>query len=235
MIDGFDRLGHDPVVGGDDEHHDVGDLGAAGAHGREGLVARGVDEGDQLAVALDLVGADVLGDAAGLTGHDVSGADAVEEERLAVVHVAHDRDDRRARPQVLFVLLFFVLVLEVLGQQFGLALFTRVHQADLGPELGREQLDHVIGQRLGGGDHLALEQEEADDVARRAVQLRPDVARRRAALDDDLARRNGRGRGHVRRELRRLELFEVAPATPRAPLGWAASSGRSATAPGGTA
>ena len=26
VVDGLDRLGHDPVVGGDDEHDDVGDL-----------------------------------------------------------------------------------------------------------------------------------------------------------------------------------------------------------------
>ena len=45
---------------------------------------------------LDLVGADVLGDAARLTGDDVGVADLVEQRRLAVVDVAHDRDDRRA-------------------------------------------------------------------------------------------------------------------------------------------
>ena len=60
------RLRHHAVVGGDDQHGDVGHLGAAGAHGREGLVARRVEEGDLAAVDVGLVGADVLGDAAGL-------------------------------------------------------------------------------------------------------------------------------------------------------------------------
>ena len=32
VVDRLDRLGHDAVVGGDDEHHDVGRLGAAGTH-----------------------------------------------------------------------------------------------------------------------------------------------------------------------------------------------------------
>ncbi len=40
MVDGFDGLGHDPVVGRHHEHHDVGDLGPPGPHGGEGLVAR---------------------------------------------------------------------------------------------------------------------------------------------------------------------------------------------------
>ena len=57
----------------------------------------------------------------------------------------------------------------------------------VGAELGGEQLDHVVGQRLGGGDHLALEEQEADDVAGRAVELRAELPGRGAALDDDLA------------------------------------------------
>jgi hypothetical protein len=46
---------------------------------------------------LDLIGADVLGDAAGFARHDVGLADRVEQRGLAVVDVAHDGDDRRAR------------------------------------------------------------------------------------------------------------------------------------------
>ena len=82
---------------------DVGDVRAAGPHGGERGVAGRVDERDLLAVELDLVGADVLGDAAGLARHDVGVADAVEQLGLAVVDVAHDGDDRRARPQVVGV------------------------------------------------------------------------------------------------------------------------------------
>ena len=99
--DGLDRLGHDAVVGGHDQDHDVRHVGAAGAHGGEGLVAGRVDEGDRLAVVLDLVGADVLGDAAALALDDLGLADAVQERGLAVIDVAQDGDDRRARHEVL--------------------------------------------------------------------------------------------------------------------------------------
>ena len=58
---------------------DVGDLGAAGAHRRERLVARRVEEDDVPAVLDDLAGADVLGDAAALAGRDLGGPDGVEE------------------------------------------------------------------------------------------------------------------------------------------------------------
>ena len=121
----------------------------------------------------------------GLPGHDVGRADAVEQQGLAVVDVTHDGDDRRTGPLVGVVLL--VLVLEVAGQQLGFLLLAGVDQADVGADLGREELDHVVGQRLRRHDHLALQQQEADDVAGAAVELGPEVAGRRAALDDDLA------------------------------------------------
>ena len=52
-----------------------------------------------LSAKVHLIGADVLRDAAGFAATDVRAADRVEQRRLAVVDVAHDRDDRRARLQ----------------------------------------------------------------------------------------------------------------------------------------
>ena len=89
-------------------------LGAAGAHHRERFVARRVEEDDAAAVDLDRVRADVLRDAAGFALGDLRLADRVEQRRLAVVDVAHDRDDRRARREV--------LGLGGLGLDFGRAL-----------------------------------------------------------------------------------------------------------------
>ena len=46
VVDRLDRLRHDAVVGRDDQHDNIRDLGAARAHRREGGVAGRVDEGD---------------------------------------------------------------------------------------------------------------------------------------------------------------------------------------------
>ena len=46
VVDRLERLRHDAVVGRDDQDDDVGDLGAAGAHQGERLVAGGVEEDD---------------------------------------------------------------------------------------------------------------------------------------------------------------------------------------------
>src|SRR6266508_2372155 len=68
VVDRLHGLGHDAVVGGHHQHGDVGDGRAACPHGGERLVARRVDERHQAPVLAgpDLVGTDVLGDAAGL-------------------------------------------------------------------------------------------------------------------------------------------------------------------------
>ena len=50
VADRLERLGHDAVVGRDDDDRDVGDLRAAGPHRGERLVARRVEEDDALAV-----------------------------------------------------------------------------------------------------------------------------------------------------------------------------------------
>ena len=105
VADRLDRLRHDAVVGRHHQNDDVGHVGAARAHRGEGRMAGRVDEGDLLASRSGhLIGADVLGDAAGLARDDVGVADRVEQRGLAVVDVAHDGDDRRARTQVRRVL-----------------------------------------------------------------------------------------------------------------------------------
>ena len=48
VADGLEGLRHDAVVGGDDQDHDVGDLGTACAHGGERLMARRIEERDLL-------------------------------------------------------------------------------------------------------------------------------------------------------------------------------------------
>lgn len=101
VIQGLARLRHDAIVSGNDEDDDVGDIGAAGAHAREGGVTRGVDEGDRLALMEDGVGADVLSDAASLGLGDLGFADGVKKRGLAVVDVPHERDDRGAQLEFL--------------------------------------------------------------------------------------------------------------------------------------
>ena len=67
VLDCFDGLRHDAVVGRDHEHHDVRGLGAARTHGGERRVARRIEERDHALRRFHVVRADVLRDAARLT------------------------------------------------------------------------------------------------------------------------------------------------------------------------
>ena len=157
MVDGLDGLGHDAVIGSNDQNGDVSHVGAAGTHGGECLMARSIEEGDEAVVDLDLIGADGLRDAAGLACGDVGLADGVEDTGLAVVNVAHDADDRGTGDEV------FLCVL-LLREQ---ALFDGDMDflLDLGVELLGQKRSGIEVDDVVDGVHLAHLHELGDDLA----------------------------------------------------------------------
>ena len=58
-------------------------------------------KGDLLALVIDPVSADVLGDAAGLARRDAGIADGIHERGLAVIDMAHEGDDGGAELELL--------------------------------------------------------------------------------------------------------------------------------------
>src|SRR3984893_866250 len=106
VVDGFERLRHQAVIGGNDQHNKIGDLGATSAHARKGFVSGRINEDDAAAVNGNDRCTDVLGYASGFTGGDFGLANSVEQAGLAVVDVAHNGNDRRPRQKIF--LLFFL-------------------------------------------------------------------------------------------------------------------------------
>ena len=183
MVDGLNGLGHHTIVGGDHEDRDVGELGTTGTHGGERLVARGIEEGDLARFAFkvhgDLVGTDALGNAAGLTCDDVGLADGIQQSCLTVVDVAHDGNDRRARLEILVILQFFLVKVDVeLLEQFLVFLFCG-DELDVPADLFAQNLEGLLIQGLGGGSHLTQVEEHGDQ---------------RGLVDVDLLRKIGQGR-----------------------------------------
>ena len=121
------------------------------------------------------------------------------------------------------------------GAERRLLLLAGVNQSDLCADLGSEQGNHVVCERLGRGHHLALKQEEANYVAGRAIKARAELLGRGAPLDDHFMVWYGRARGQVRRDLYRLELLHVATPASRPALGGPASSDRAASSRSGWA
>ena len=166
MMDGLDGLRHDTVIGRDDEDGDIRDLGAARTHGRESLMARRVEEDDLLALAIDLVSTNMLRDSAGFVRLHMRVADAVEERRLAVVDMAHDRDDWRTELQALRIVLDFRNLRRIDIRRQLLA-----GDAELGrDERGRIEVDFLVDRR-----HDAHHEELFDDFGSRAAHLRREV------------------------------------------------------------
>ena len=160
-----------------------------------------------LPLYVGLVRADVLGDPAGFAGDDVRVADRVEQRGLAVVDVTHDGDDRRAR--LLERVVVFVVVAEQ-RLQLELGLLAGLDEQHVGTERLGDELDHLVGERLRAGDHLARVEQQAHEVGGGAVQLRRELLDRDAALDDDLVLGNRRIARRELRHRRRTEVLEVA-------------------------
>ena len=148
VVDGLNGLGHDAVIGGHDQNGQIGDHRAAGAHGGEGLMAGGVQEGDDLLAHSDLIGADGLGNTAGLAGGHIGVADIVQQAGLAVVDVAHDHNDGGALHQILFLILV-VVDQSLLDGDDDLMLHDAAQL--LGDDGGGVKVDHV-----GQGSHDAI-------------------------------------------------------------------------------
>ena len=202
MVDGLYRLGHHAVVSRHHQNHDVGGARAPGPHRSERLVARSVYERESPAVALDLVGADVLSDPARLAVDHIGVADAIQQQGLAMVHMAHDRHYRRPKRRLVGVVGVAVDAEEL--AELGLLLLARIDKPDLGADLRREQLHHLVTKRLGGGDHLTVLHEEADHIGGSAVHFGTEVLGRRGPFDHHHAVRYSRMTRRVGRNVQRL-------------------------------
>ena len=113
----------------------------------------------------------------------------VQELGLPVVDVAHDGHDRRTRHEPAS----FDLLLGL-----GVELFLDPDDLGLMAQVGRDQLDGVVGERRGRGHHLPGHEQDLHDVGRRLPELLRDRLRRRPANE-----LHHRQRGFGRRPRRR--------------------------------
>jgi hypothetical protein len=169
-------------------------------------VTRRVQEGDLPPVDLRLVRADVLGDPTGLGLHDGLLTDRVEQRRLSVVDVSHDRHDGRT------------------WREFGLRVVERgrlelllggVLDRDLAVELRADDLDFLVREGLRGRSHLPEPHQDLDELAHGYAERLRQVLDRDARLDRDRpGRRRCRRLARLRRRAR--AVAGLAPGAPPA-------------------
>ena len=127
MVDRFLGLRHNAVVRSDDDDTDIGHLRAAGTHCGKRFVARRIQERDLLALDTDLIGADVLRDAAEFTFDNPRLPDRVQQRGLAVIDMPHDRNDRRALNQIRRIFFNFIFQAVLINRNFFLDFNTVLH------------------------------------------------------------------------------------------------------------
>jgi hypothetical protein len=112
----FIGLWHEAVIRCHNEDSNISCPGSAGTHVAESSVTGGVDKSDQMVLVLDLIGTDMLGNAAGFTRDNIGFSNGIKKGRFAMVNVPEDTDNRRT---------LFQLYSLFLGN-FGLLLFSRL-------------------------------------------------------------------------------------------------------------
>ena len=94
-IDGFDSLWLDTIISSNHNNDDIGQHSAMLTNGGEGLVTRGVKKCDETVIVFELIGRNMLCDAAGFVINGLLVKESVEKGGLAVVNVAHDGNHGR--------------------------------------------------------------------------------------------------------------------------------------------
>ncbi len=178
VLDGFLGLRHDAVIGRHHQHHDVGQLGTAGTHGRKRRVARGIQEADHALRRFNVVRTDVLGDATGFARGNLGAADVIQQRGLAVVDVAHDGDHRRTCHRL-------ALVATSQRQQrvFGVVGVGTDHVV---AEFFGHQRGGVMVDGLGDGRHDAHLEQRLDHIAALDGQLLGQIGDGDGVADGDV-------------------------------------------------
>jgi hypothetical protein len=133
--------------------------------------------------------------------------DRVEQLRLAVVDVPHHGDDRRPGNELRLVA-FVLAELDVERLEQLAVLVFRAHHLDVVVELGAEQLEGLVVDRLGRGDHLAEMEHDLHERAGDGPDLVREVGQRRATRKpDDLTVAAGNLHAADRRRLHVVEFL----------------------------
>ena len=95
MVNSFNGLRHYAIVCSYYQNSHVGYLGTTGTHSGEGFVTGGIQKDDLLALVINFICTNVLGNTASLACSNISFTNSVQQRCFAVVNVTHNSDYRR--------------------------------------------------------------------------------------------------------------------------------------------
>ena len=103
MVNGFNRLRHNPVIRCYDQDGNIGNRCTTCPHRGEGRVSRCIQEGNLLAIFNDLVGTDMLSDTTCFTCRNTRVTKGIQEGCFTMVNVSHDGYNWWTLNQFIFV------------------------------------------------------------------------------------------------------------------------------------
>ena len=199
MVNGLYRLGHDAVVRRHHQNGNIRYLCAAGPHGRKGLMSRRIKEYDLLSLTIYLISADALRDPTRFMGRYRAFSNSIQERRLSVVHVPHNRNHRRAKRQHFRIILNFrdLRRIDLRWQRFR-----------RNTELTGYQGRRIIIDFLIDGSHNPHQEQLFHDFGRRIAHLAGQIFNSNGLTNLDILRP---GDLHLGLHRNLVSIFAVAP------------------------
>ena len=157
MVDGFQGLGHDPVIGGDNQNNDIGNLGAARPHGGKRLMSGRVQKGNMTFVGGNMISADMLGNPSGFHIGDPGFTNHIEQRSFTMIDMPHNGYHRWS----------FLQLLGIVGFLFQYLFFLEggTRTLDFIIKFGRHQGRCIIVDTLVDSGHKTQAHESSDHFA----------------------------------------------------------------------
>ena len=109
MIYSLNSLGHNSVIGSNNQYGDICRLGAAHTHGCKCFMTGSIEESDSTSAScLNLISSDLLRNSSGLLIGYIGLSDGIKKRGLSVVYVTHYRNYRRSFSHLALILILFL-------------------------------------------------------------------------------------------------------------------------------
>ena len=108
MIDCFNSLRHNTIVGCYYQHGNIRGIGSSHTHGGKSLMSRRIQESDLLTINIYHISANMLGNSSSLTIRHMRLPDTVQKGSFSMVYMPHNTDYRRSWNQGAFFILFIL-------------------------------------------------------------------------------------------------------------------------------
>ena len=159
MVECFDCLRHDAVICCNYEHCNISDLGTTCTHSGKGFVTWCIDKCNRainaIVIMVNLVGTDVLGDAAGFALNHFCLTNRIKKRSLTVIHVSHNGDNWWSGGEIFFIVIaHFGSEIDIKSLQELTIFFLRRNNFDDISKLCTKNFEGISINRLSCSHHF---------------------------------------------------------------------------------